>query len=395
MKAWHIIKESVLVTGMSLLLFYLLTLAPLKKKYYKILPGGSDFELYDLVFTGSQKPGIIRDTNIILVELADTRSEIADQLNIMNKYQPKVIGVDAVFSADGEPQENLKMEMALSQSKNIVLGSELTDTPRLKQITGVFATAVEGKLGYTNLNADQSTSVVRSYFPFQELDGKKIPSLSTEIVRLYDENAFQKLSGRNNKIEMVNYSANLENYLSISKEQLPEYDTTGQLAKLKDKIILMGFFKNRPPHVLEDLHFTPMNPVFSGKSFPDMYGVVIQANILSMVISGDYITQASRGASYLFAAILTFLFSLFIIEAHQGENNPRLKRLGIIQYVMVVLTGYLFIQLFHYWRYKVHLEPIVISMVISIVFLSYYRSLANYLHRKFGYQSVFIKKPDK
>ena len=49
------------------------------------MPGGVDFEVYDLIFTGSMKPGIINDTNIVL-ELGDTRGEIADQLNILNKY---------------------------------------------------------------------------------------------------------------------------------------------------------------------------------------------------------------------------------------------------------------------------------------------------------------------
>lgn len=393
MKTWHIIKESALVTTMSLILFYLLTLAPVKKKYYKVMPGGVDFEVYDLIFTGSMKPGIINDTNIVLVELGDTRGEIADQLNILNKYHPKVIAVDAIFSSEGEPLENLKMEMAMEQNDRIVMGSLLVDTPALHVEKGVFSAAAKDKVGYININADKMTSVVRSYYPFARINDSMQRSFTSEIVRLYDDQAYQKLRQRKNEIEMVNYSANLENYFNISKEQLPDYDSTGQLDKLKDKIILMGFFKNQPPLVLEDLHFTPMNPVFSGKSFPDMYGIVIHANILSMILSDQYINMASKNMSYVYAFIITFLFSLFIIEAHYGDNNPRLKKLGLIQYIIIVLVGYIFIQLFHYTRYKVYLEPIVVSMVISIVFLSYYKSLANFLHKKFKYRTIFAEKP--
>lgn len=394
MKAWHLIKESLLVTGMSLLFFYLLTLAPVKKKYYKVLPGGSDFELYDLVFTGSMKPGIITDTNIVLVELADTRSDIADQLNILNKYEPAVVGIDAIFSSEGEPLGNLKMEMALAASNRIVMGSMLIDTPDAHIEKGVFSSAVQGRQGYINLNAEKPTSVVRSYYPFATVGDTVRRSFTSEIARVYNEKTFKKLQSRANDIEVINYTANLENYFSISRDQLTDYDTTGQLDRLKGKIILMGFFRTQPPNVLEDLHFTPMNPVFSGKSFPDMYGIVIHANILSMIISDKYINMSSKTMSYWYGFIVTFLFSLFIIYANNEETSLKVKRLGLIQYIIIVLVGYMLIQVFNHFRYKVFLEPIVISMVLSIVFLSYYKKLAVYMNKKFNYRSVFIQKAE-
>lgn len=389
MKTFDVIKEGFIVTVFSLLAFFLLTLIPFKKKYFKVLPGGADVEIYDIVFAGSEKPGIIKDSNIVLVELGNDRNEIADQLNILNKYAPRVIGIDAFFSDPGDPLENVKLEMALTQKNNVILSSTLIETDTMEIDEGIFCEPVQMPCGYNNFNAPTEISVVRSYFSHVIIDHKKQESFSSLIVKLFDSTKYHALQKRKDDMEMINYTANLENFFNISREQLLEYDSTGQLDRLNGKIILMGFFKSSPPLVLEDLHFTPMNPLFSGKSFPDMYGVVIHANIISMILNGKYINMAGKWLSYLYAFVITFLFSLFIIKANVKSDSTLAKRLGKIQYLFIVLVGYLLVMIFKYYKYKVFLEPIVVSMVLSLLFLNYYKRIAQYLHKKFNFNTVF------
>ena len=145
------------------------------------------------------------------------------------------------------------------------------------------------------------------------------------LLNFFSQEKFDKLKSRKHPEEIINYTGNTERYTSITKEELIEYDTTNQLSELfKNKIILLGYFIKYPPFVPSDLHFSPLNGQFGEKSFPDMYGVVIQANILSMILDGNYAKLASNTISYLCAFLITFLFLLYIIDLHSRKKLSRL-----------------------------------------------------------------------
>ena len=60
------------------------------------------------------------------------------------------------------------------------------------------------------------TSVVRSYYPFARINDSMQRSLHLRLLGCNDDQAYQKRQ-RKNEIEMVNYSANLENYFNIQR----------------------------------------------------------------------------------------------------------------------------------------------------------------------------------
>jgi CHASE2 domain-containing sensor protein len=57
----------------------------------------------------------------------------------------------------------------------------------------------------------------------------------------------------------------------------------------------------------EDKFYTPLNKKLAGKSNPDMFGVVVHANIISMILREDYVEQMATWQEVAMAIILCLL----------------------------------------------------------------------------------------
>lgn len=382
---------------MTLIITFIVSFIPVKFEFTKgIRQGFLGFDIYDLYFSGKQLTHTQRDTNIILVQIGNDRGTIAGQITLLQKYNPAVIGIDAVFDKEGDPLENIKLIQAISQSGNLIFASRLdkdTVTGRPVFIRNFFEDKDHPyQSGFLNYLGSQF-SVVRNYPPFLKNDDSVYLSFTSAIAKKFSPGKFEKLEKRNRRSEIINYTGNLENYTSLSKEQLQYYDTTGQLENiLTNKIILLGYFDKEPPLVMEDLHFSPLNEQIAGKSFPDMYGIVIHANILSMILKGNYMNQASGLVSYLFAAIIVFFFLLFLLTQYKKQKHPKHGWFLLIQFLLILAILYLFLLVFTWFHLKVPLLPIMISLVLCVELLSLYKVIALWLHRKYQYRSVFIHK---
>src|SRR5436190_21814580 len=103
-KKIQVLKESIVATTILLLVTYFISFIPWSLEYGKALHQGfADFDIYDLYYTGKDKQNTRRDPNIVLVQLGETRDEIAGQIDTISKYHPKIIAIDAFFEA---PKEN-------------------------------------------------------------------------------------------------------------------------------------------------------------------------------------------------------------------------------------------------------------------------------------------------
>jgi CHASE2 domain-containing sensor protein len=246
------------------------------------------------------------------------------------------------------------------------------------------------KDGFGNFVGDEF-SVIRSWSPFAEVEGKSVPSFTARILELYAPEKFKLLKNRD-KVELINYTGNLESYTSFSFDEMYEYLYSGQLSpKIHNKIILLGFFQKNAPMLLEDMHFTPLNSKITGKSFPDMYGVAIHANILSMMLNETYLKQLPMSASYAIATLLTFCFMLFIIRQYTKTEHPHHLKLLLLQTLIVILFIYLFLVIFTYLDVKILLLPIILSLVLTVEMFGVYKSLAKWLHKKIDYKTIFSK----
>ena len=95
------------------------------------------FELTDQVFSNIRETPN-PDERVVLVNIGNlTRAEIAQELRIVSKYKPKVIGIDSYFNCEGgfrdsvhcpqllDTMGNLLLSDAIQQAGNVVLVSKL------------------------------------------------------------------------------------------------------------------------------------------------------------------------------------------------------------------------------------------------------------------------------
>src|SRR6185369_12591503 len=163
------------------------------------------------------------------------------------------------------------------------------------------------KEGFTNFVSSGIENTVRYYSPFATFENKLIPSFSTLVVQKFNQNAYNHLIARESKTEIINYRGNIEKFITFDVDDV--HDSNPNLEIIRNKIVLFGFIGNSlQEQVLEDIHFTPLNSVYSGRSYPDMYGLVIQANIISMILNGNFINRMGK--------LLLFLVSFMICYLH-------------------------------------------------------------------------------
>ena len=82
---------------------------------------------------------------------------------------------------------------------------------------------------------------------------------------------------------------------------------------LRGKIVLIGYLGENLVDSLSchDKYFTPLNENYVGRSMPDMYGVVIHANIVSMILNDSYIYNLDNYLIVFFALFLCYVNILF------------------------------------------------------------------------------------
>ena len=398
MKKFYLIREGLLATGLTLVFTFAVSFLPLKFEFSKaIRQEFLGFDIYDLHFSGKHLNNTQRDSNIVLVQIGEDRETIAEQIKLIQKYSPAVIGVDAVFEKEGDRSGDLKLLQAIGSADNIVFASRVTIDSTTKVVGFVnnfFEEDNNGlQSGYINFLGNPY-SVIRNYPPFYKATDSVHLAFTSAILRNFSPEKFERLRKRNNKTEIINYVGNLETFTSLSKEQLLHSDTTNQLQGiLSGRIVLLGYFvKESPltPLVLDDLHFSPLNVQVAGKSFPDMYGVVIHANILSMLLNRNYASQAPVWISYFVASIFIFIFLLYMLAQYRRKQHPKHGKFLLIQFFVILGMLYIFLRLFVTFQVKVPLLPIMIMLVLCVELLGIYKNIALWMHKKYQYQTVFI-----
>jgi hypothetical protein len=123
--------------------------------------------------------------------------------------------------------------------------------------------------------------------------GSNLPKNLLDLDNSVEENINLLAAAKNkksNEPNLINYRGNytIENSLSIT-------DTTG-LEKLKNKVVLIGLYENDTdgkPIYTEDTHWAPTNENYFGRSEKNIYGIEIQAHIISSIINNDFISSKS------------------------------------------------------------------------------------------------------
>jgi len=311
------------------------------------------------------RPDPLVDERIVLVNIGNIpRGAIAEQIRIISKYKPKVIGIDGFFNCEGglrdtincpqlrDTMGNLMLANAIQEAGNVVLVSKLLQSDSLYE-SGVVDQydSLEysdpmfqdyAHSGYANLSTEaeyqDDVKVCRSFVPRMDVKGREELAFAVRMAMLYDSSKTVEFLRRGKEEEIINYRGNVEmqdvRLTNIKNKDLAttrypvmffaldvEHVFREQFVPdmIKDKIVIFGFLGQQfGDPSWNDKFFTPLNKKVAGRANPDMFGVVIHANILSMILNGDFVNELEEWHKYFIAFIFCFFnVSLFFYINHR------------------------------------------------------------------------------
>ncbi|WP_165869274.1 CHASE2 domain-containing protein [Maribacter algicola] len=347
-----------------------------------------DFSYLDMYYAEkleTNDPNI--NENIILVNVdRRNRKEIAGMLQKIQESQPKVIGVDVIFKDLEDPVWDRFLSEFL-KSENIVAAYVLNDDKRIISNKNILEEGVA--LGYSNFNFDDESAVIRNFRGVYKKNDTILEAFGTAVSKKFMAQDWD--IGMESYLSIdrpINYSGNRDFFLVLEYDEI----MNGEFSPLiKDKIILVGYLGNPIQHRfdLEDKHFTPMNPRFVGKSPPDTFGLVIHANIVQMIIEGNFIKVVPNWIRILLTIVLTYMALCYFIWLNKRQLASYILRLNIVQLFFIVFFVWVALLLF---RQKLLFKTASITavMVFSIGLIGFYKKLAHYLYKRFKWEGFFF-----
>lgn len=386
-----------------------------------------DFELTDYVFSRVREDPLVEE-RIVLVNIGVlSRRELAQQILLINSYGPKIIAFDGFFNCEGGLRDsvncpalldtlgNLMLSSAIQEAGNVILGTKLMQTDSLAKFDSNEADSLETSdpmfrdyalEGFVTLPTDatyqEDVKICRSIIPKRVIYGKDHLYFGVQIAMQYDSAKAIKFLARNKDEELLNFRGNIE-VIQLRIESLKNKETgtsnyptyfyvvdADQMMReevlpsmFKDKIVIMGYLGDYLGDAAwEDKFFTPLNKKISGRANPDMFGPVVHANAVAMILNEDYINEIDTWAKYAIAAFICFLtVALFIfLDRTLPQWFDALSVL--IQLAEVLIVSLLMVNAFAWWSLKLDLT---ITMGVSaLVGPSYdiYKSFQNEINRR-------------
>ena len=294
---------------------------------------------------------------------------------------PKVLGIDAFFKGVYTSEVDSLLEEVLSRYNNIVLVNKfpgsIDSNFSHKSENSLVRFSKHTKIGFAELPIDGAFRTVRNFLPVKKVDNKNYYSFGYTVSELYDSAATNFLMKRGESIQVINYRGNYQKFFSILNPKF--YNIEGaKLNFLKNKIVLLGYlgdYSTRLEESIIDKFYTPLNPILVGRSYPDMHGIVVHANIISTIIHERYIDNITDTALFLTIFLILFCNSLLLIIL----NHRKREWYGGISKIIIVIESIiifiLVIFLFVEYNTKIELKTPLIALIFLPDLVEFYSGI--------------------
>jgi len=347
----------------------------------------ADFNFNDLAYAKLGKNAETPiDQRIVLVNIGQAdRGEISMMLQKIHEANPKAIGLDVRFEEARDPALDAMLSRTLKSIPNLVMASRLSWTQnKAIEEKGYFENNIN-PYGYANfIGEDKGT--IRYYSPDEQVKGQTYLSFTAALLKIADTIAYQRLLARQKEVEDIHYKRKAHQYLVVELDELLEDEV--EPAVFTNNIVLIGYL-NDDPNDIEDKHFTPMNPKFAGKSSPDMNGIVIHANILSMLLDGNYIKKVPGWLNWIFTLLIAWIHMALFVKYYLEDHIWFHLVAKLAQVVSAIFFVYISLILYHSFSLKLDMKLAIIIIILAIDVIYFYEALALWLHKKFGFKTVF------
>jgi CHASE2 domain-containing sensor protein len=387
-------RDTIFATLSVFIFLFLLGIIPIN--FYVLNPmkmALKDFDFNDIAYAKAHKDDSIKiDRRIVIVNNGNLdRAQLGFLIETISAYKPKVIGVDIFFEGEREPEKDSILREAFRKTKNLVAVSVAqADEHGKVNIKKNNFDDVLPKRGYANL-IGEDVGTIRYYNPFDDIDGKRYPQITSAIVKEYNDSVYKKLENRHKEVETINYTRTVNNedkkkYQVVEPEKLFEDGIDTNM--LRDKIVLLGYV-NLDPNNIEDKKFTPMNSKFYGKQHPDMNGIILQANIISMVLDGEYINKMPAWVAWVFALLIGWLHMSLYIRFYLEDHIWFHLVAKLTQVFSMIFFAYLGMIIYDKFRVRLEMKYTLYVIALAVDVIYFYEALVTWMHKKFGYATIF------
>jgi CHASE2 domain-containing sensor protein len=388
-----------------------------------------DFELTDYAFS-NLRPDPDVEERIVLVNIGDIpRGAIGEQIRIISKYKPKVIGIDSYFTCEGGLRDTVNCPELLDTMGNLLLGSAIEDAgnvvlvSKLHQSTALYqAGAVDvydsmeysdpvfqdfAQYGFANLitankaEYQEDVKICRAFIPRMELNGKEELAFAVKIAMIYDSLKTVSFLARENEEELINYRGNIEiQDIRIKSLKNKDLSTTkfpvmfyaldvDQVFReeflpsmIENNIVIFGYlggFFGDPSW--SDKFFTPLNKKVAGRANPDMFGLVIHANIVSMILNGDFIDELQEWQKYLVAFVFCFFNMAFFFYINERIPVWFDSVSLLIQVLQILLLMFAVVWIFAEYTFKLDITLTLLTIALAGPCFAFYDNVLTTLVR--------------
>ena len=361
----------------------------------------ADMETTDIVFSQMrERPDA--DENILLVNIGvEPRGSIAEMVRIINQYNPKVIGIDTFFSSPRDSLQDDYLEGVFSSVDNLVLATKLL----YNEESGGFdslKTSMErfnqyAEPGFANLiteavEQDDYLKTCRSFPPKEMVAGEMQFAFAVKLASYLDPEKTKRFLQRDNNVERVNYRGNVldygatkygTRYFALDVEDVYSENFVPEV--IEGKIVMFCFLGRflGDREAVEDKLFTPLNANYAGKAEKDMFGGVIHANIISMILNEDYIDDMGESTAWILAVLACFINVVFFSLIYKRIPRWYDGITKLIQLVQLLALNFFVLIVFDTYNYTLNMTYVLIVVALSGDTLEvYYGVVKNTLTRE-------------
>ncbi len=378
---WIVKPHSILVTLVLFLFIGVLDMIRFNLHFLDPFNNGlKDYEVTDIVFSRLEDHTQVTFCDeVVLVNIGQPdRERITQMLKKLHSYRPRSIGLDVLFEKNMDPIVDSALQATMASIPNLILATKLQsylpEEGRFMITKDQNPKFLDGNLsGYTNfLSAD--TFTVRMFSPFELTVNGPADAFAVAVTREANPEAVRRLQERHNAVERINYIGP-ESFTQVSADVLLDSAFNGE-DLFRNKIVLMGYIGEESWAVsINDKLYTPLNPKYTGRALPDMYGVVIHANIIAMILSDNYIYDFPKWLITLLEILFTYVNVVMIHWIYRRFHvafHPITRTIQLLEFsILFFMTAYLF----NYFQFRVDLGSGILGLALAYDFVMIYESL--------------------
>jgi CHASE2 domain-containing sensor protein len=317
----------------SVVLYILIFTVPLLFKADVFRPfttAVSDFKISD-VFYSSILPELEKpeETEIVLINsvmFTDFGQKNISSDNIARFVLQSIeegatsIGISADLELDSS-SENYEMVIKILSEPGVYISQQnlSIDGENYQNITEEYVLESLATLQIRDASFigsdDRKHKSIRSFYPGEGENRHIAFDLASE----YDDNLSEGIELETNEM-VINFRGNLEKFTTLEATEFFSGEYEEDI--LLNKIVLIGPFDiTGISDEFSKTYYTPLNESTAGRTFPDMYGITILANIVSMLISDEYLERNSIWVIYLVGFLLAYMNMLVYLAISRWDRK--------------------------------------------------------------------------